>query len=143
MAFTALLFGCLVALSGGEALAQAQGGFPDKRMEDFQKRRACEQNLPTCLPQVRRQIEQERSSRIWMGSMVGGVLLLLALMVVRANRQRQIESQQLVAKSRQAARRRKEQQRSGNQDVFEEDEDDDDGLPSRSTIERPPGFGRR
>ncbi len=112
-------------------------------MQDFQKRRACEQNLPTCLPQVRRQIEQERSRRIWMASMVGGVLALLALMVVRANRQKQIESQQLVAKSRQAARRRKEQQKSGTQDIFEDDEDDDDGLPSRSTIERPPGFGKR
>ena len=75
--------------------------------------------------------------------MVGGVLALLALMVVRANRQKQIESQQLVAKSRQAARRRKEQQKSGTQDIFEDDEDDDDGLPSRSTIERPPGFGKR
>ena len=75
--------------------------------------------------------------------MIGGVLVFLGLMVVRANHQKQVQSQQMVAKSRQAARRRKQQQKDGAPLDFEEGEDDDDGLPSRSTLERPPGFGRR
>ena len=111
----ALLFGCLIAFSGVEVRAQAEGGFPDKRMRDFQLRRACELNLPTCLPQVRRQIEQQNSKRIWMASMIVGVLFLVFLMVVRANRQQQIQQQQMLAKGRQAVRRRKEQKKASRQ----------------------------
>ena len=140
-ALAAFILGSLILAAAPDALAQAQGGFPDNRMQDFQKRRACEQNLPTCLPQVRRQIERERSNRLWMGGMTGGVLVLISLMVVRANRQKVIEQQQMMARSRQAARRRKEQRTSGvPEDELEED--DEDGLPLRSTLERPPGFGK-
>ena len=130
----------MVAFSGSEVLAQAQGGFPDTRMQDFQRRRDCEKNLPTCLPQVRRQIEQERTNGIWLASMIAGVFFLVYLMLARAKRQKQVEQQQLLAKGRQAARRRKEQRRTNDQEG-DADENGDD-MPSRSTLERPPGFGQ-
>lgn len=141
----AVLLGVVVAFSGDEALAQAQGGFADKRMQDFQRRRACEQNLPTCLPQVRRQMEQERRNQMWMGGMIAGVMFLTFLMIVRANRQKQIEQQQLLAKGRQAARQRKEMRRKAKKGDEDEDDfdDEDDGLSVRSTLERPPGFSKR
>ena len=127
---------CLIQMLPSDVNAQAARGFPDARMEDFARQRACEKNLPTCLPQVRRQMEQRDVKQMWQSGMIVGVLVLIGLLVVRANNQKKEADQQLVARSRQAARKRKEKS------AAEEDEMADD-MPRRSTIERPPGFGRR
>lgn len=57
-AMTALVVALTCVLLSNDVRAQAFEGFPDARMRDFERQRACEQNLPTCLPQVRRQMEQ-------------------------------------------------------------------------------------
>ncbi len=132
----ALSLGCVIQLFPSDAYAQAARGFPDARMEDYARQRACEKNLPTCLPQIRRQMEQREVKQLWQSGMIVGVLVLIGLLVVRANNQKQAEDQQMVARSRQAARKRKEK-------AAAEEDDMSDGLPRRSTIERPPGFGRR
>lgn len=134
----ALTLACCSLFFTSNAYAQAARGFPDARMQDFERQRACEKNLPTCLPQIRRQMEQREVAQRWQSAMIVGVLVLIGLLVVRANNKKKLEDQQMVARSRQAARKRKEKS------AAEEDDDDmTGGLPRRSTIERPPGFGRR
>lgn len=122
-----------------DANAQAGRGFPDARMRDFDRQRACELNLPTCLPQIRRQMEERDVLQMWQSAMIIGVLALIGLLVVRANNEKKKKDQEMLAKSRQAARKRKEQTRQRDDD----DDDFDDGQPGRSTLERPAGFGRR
>lgn len=134
-----LIFSFLATFSSADVNAQASRGFPDARMQDFERQRACELNLPTCLPQIRRQMEQREVKQMWQSAMIIGVLVLIGLLVVRANKKKAIENQEMLARSRQAARKRKEKSKS------KEDDDDDylDGLPGRSKLERPPGFGNR
>lgn len=136
---TAFIIGCVVAFFSPDANAQAGRGFPDARMQDFERQRACELKLPTCLPQVRRQMEERAVLQMWQSAMIIGVLVLIGLLVVRANNEKKQKDQEMLAKSRQAARKRKEQTRQRDDD----DDDFDDGLPGRSTLERPAGFGRR
>ena len=133
----ALTLGCCSLLLTSDVYAQAARGFPDARMQDYARQRACEKNLPTCLPQIRRQMEQREAKQMWQSAMIVGVLVLIGLLVVRANNKKKLEDQQMVARSRQAARKRKEKSEA------EQDEEDMTGGPRRSTVERPPGFGRR
>ena len=72
-----------------------------------------------------------------MSGMIVGVLFLVALLAIRANKQKKIENEKLIALSSQAARQRKEKT------TNDDDDDLTDGRSSRSTLERPPGFGRR
>lgn len=136
----AFIFGCVFALFSPDTNAQSGRGFPDARMQDFERQRACELNLPNCLPQIRRQMEEREVLQMWQSGMIIGVLVLIGLLVVRANNQKKQKDQEMLAKSRQAARKRKEQTRKRDDD---NDDDFDDGLPGRSTLERPAGFGRR
>jgi len=134
----ALMLGCCSLLLTSDVYAQAARGFPDARMEDYARQRACEKKLPTCLPQIRRQMEQRDVAQRWQSGMIVGVLVLIGLLVVRANNKKKLEDQEIVSRSRQAARKRKEKS------AAEEDDDDmTGGMPRRSTLERPPGFGRR
>ncbi len=135
---------CALALSFGPVEprpAHAQvGGFAAKQAEDFERRRACEQNLPTCRPQDRRQLEEERRKNMWLSFMIGGVLVLVGLVIVREGQKKKREEQQRVARARQAARQReqkKQEQREGGDDDFGAV-----GGLGRSTVDRPPGFGR-
>lgn len=133
----AIVFATLMGLSAPEVYAQASQGFPDARMRDFERQRACEQNLPTCLPQIRRQMEQRRANQMWISTMIFGVLVVVGLLIVRAHNKKQLEEKQMLARSRQAARGRKQKDSSSN------DDDPFDRGPRRSKLERPPGFGGR
>ena len=80
----------MVAAAATPALGQAlPGGFAQKNIQDIQRRRDCQENRPNCLPSVRRQLQEERNSQIWMGSMMAAVILLVILIMVRASRQKQ------------------------------------------------------
>ena len=136
-AMFALLLGCSGAVLAPDVHAQPSKGFPDARMRDFERQRACELKLPTCLPQIRRQMKERDVKNIWMSGMIVGVLFLVALLAIRANKQKKIENEKLIALSSQAARQRKEKT------TNDDDDDLTDGRSSRSTLERPPGFGRR
>jgi hypothetical protein len=134
---------CTLALTFGPIeprVAHAQlGGFAAKQAQDFERRRACEQNVPTCRPQDRRQLAEERSRNLWLSFMIGGVLVLVGLVIVREGQKKKREEQQRVAKARQAARQREMQKAEART------EGDDFGGVSglgRSTVDRPPGFGR-
>lgn len=134
----ALLFALMCSVVSADARAQAFEGFPDARMRDFERQRACEQNLPTCLPQVRRQMEQRRTNQMWMGGMIGGVLILIFLLAARASKQKKLEQQEELRRGREASRRRQKKHAKP-----ESDDDMLDGGSMRSTLERPQGFGRR
>lgn len=135
----ALTFG----LGPGEpptAYAQA-GGFATKQAEDFERRRACEQNLPTCRPQDRRQLEAERTKNLWLSFMIGGVLVLVGLLVVREGQKKKREEQQRIAKARQAARQREIKKQEQRENEAEAEEFGSMGGLGRSTVDRPGGFG--
>ncbi len=132
-----IVFASLMGLSAPEAYAQASQGFPDARMRDFERQRACEQNLPTCLPQIRRQMEERRANQMWMSAMIVGVLVVIGLLIVRAHNKKKSEDKQILARSRQTARGRKQKSSSSN------DDDPFDTGPRRSKLERPPRFGDR
>ena len=96
----------MVASTAVPAFGQAlPGGFAQKNIQDIQRRRDCEENRPNCLPSVRRQMQQQRNQRIWMGSMMAGVILLVILIMVRASRQKQ---EQLRIEGRQRRERLKQ-----------------------------------
>jgi lauroyl/myristoyl acyltransferase len=133
----AIIFASLMGLSAPEVHAQASQGFPDARMRDFERQRACEQNLPTCLPQIRQQMEKRRENQMWMSAMIIGVLVIIGLLIVRAHNKKKLEDKQMLARSRQTARGRKSKDSSSNGD------DPFDTGPRRSKLERPPGFGGR
>lgn len=134
----ALLIAVMCSVFSADAQAQAFEGFPDARMRDFERQRACEQNLPTCLPQVRRQMEQRRTNQMWMGGMIAGVLALIFLLAARASKQKKLQQQEELRRGREASRRRQKKHAKP-----ESDDDMLDGGSMRSTIERPQGFGRR
>lgn len=137
-AMATVLFGLVFALPSTEVQAQSFEGFPDARMRDFERQRACELGLPTCLPQVRRQMEQRRTNQMWMGGMIGGVLILIFLVAVRANKQKKLEQQEELRRGREASRKRQRKHAKP-----ESDDDMLDGSVPRSTLERPRGFGKR
>lgn len=59
------------------------GNVPNDQIRQFQMRRACEQDLPECLPQIREMMEEERRNRNWMTAGIVGVLVLLVLVAMR------------------------------------------------------------
>jgi hypothetical protein len=59
------------------------GNVPNDQIRQFNLRRACEEDLPECLPWVRAQMEEERRNRMWMGAGIGGMLLLIFLLAKR------------------------------------------------------------
>ena len=59
------------------------GDIPNDQIRQFQMRRACEQDLPECLPAVRAIIEEERRNRMWMAVGIAAILVLLALVAIR------------------------------------------------------------
>lgn len=134
----AFLVAITCSVFSADVQAQAFEGFPDARMRDFDRQRACEQNLPTCLPQVRRQMEQRQTKQLWMGGMIGGVLVLIFLLAVRANNQKKEEQQEELRRGREASRQRQRKHAKP-----ESDDDTPDGGQMRSKLERPQGFGRR
>lgn len=134
----AVLLSVAVWTPATETRAQAFEGFPDARMRDFERQRACELNQPNCLPQVRRQMEQRQRNQMWMGGMIGGVLILIFLLAARANKQKKLEQQEELRRGREASRRRQKKHAKP-----ESDDDMLDGGSMGSKLERPPGFGRR
>lgn len=56
---------------------------PNDQIRQFQMRRACEEDRPDCLPQIREMLERERRNQMWMGIGIGGVLLLIVLLAMR------------------------------------------------------------
>jgi hypothetical protein len=135
------LLAAIVWLSAGPvdrpAFAQV-GGFAARQADDFERRRACEQNLPTCRPQDRRQMEEERRNNMWLSIMIGGVLVLVGLVMVRETKRKKREQDQVIARGRQAARDRRKKEDPPNPDY---DDFGGSGL-GRSTVDRPGGFGR-
>ena len=59
------------------------GDIPNDQIRQFQMRRACEQDLPECLPAVRAIIDEERRNRMWMAIGIVAILVLLALIAIR------------------------------------------------------------
>lgn len=127
-----------LSLLSTELKAQAFENFPDARMRDFERQRACELNQPNCLPQVRRQMEQRNRNQMWLGGMIGGVLILIFLLAARASKQKKLEQQEELRRGREASRQRQKKHAKP-----ESDDDMPDGGSMRSRLERPRGFGRR
>ena len=59
------------------------GNMPNDQIRQFQMPKACEEDLPECLPQIRAQLEKERRDRLWMGGGIAGVLALIYLLAKR------------------------------------------------------------
>lgn len=59
------------------------GNVPNDQIRQFRMRRACEMDLPECLPAIREIIEAEERQRMYMGLGIAGVLLLLILVAMR------------------------------------------------------------
>lgn len=85
---------------GEEPEGRRLGNMPNDQIRQFQMRKACEEDLPECLPHIRAQLEEERRNRLWMGVGIGGVLLLIYLLAKR-------ESDRKKAMNRREARRHK------------------------------------
>ncbi|MEQ9110466.1 MAG: hypothetical protein RIF37_14490 [Rhodospirillaceae bacterium] len=66
-----------------ETEGQRLGNIPNDQIRQFQMRRACEQDLPECLPAVRAIIEEERRNRMWMAIGIVAILVLVALLAIR------------------------------------------------------------
>ena len=64
------------------------GDLPNDQMRQFELRRACEEDLPECLPWVREQLEEERRNRMWMGIGIAGVVMLIYLLAKRESAQK-------------------------------------------------------
>ena len=72
------------------------GDLPNDQIRQFQMRRACEEDLPECLPEIRAIIDAERRNRNWMGIGIGSVLLLIFLLARReAEKKKQKDAREL------------------------------------------------
>ncbi len=56
------------------------GNLPNDQIRQFQMRRAFEEDLPECLPQIRAMMDEEQRNRNWMAFGIGSVLLLVFLL---------------------------------------------------------------
>ncbi len=73
---------------GAESEEDSLSPPPNPQILQMRRRRACELGLPECEPAVWEQMQQERRDRFWTGLWIGGVLSLVILAVIRANKKR-------------------------------------------------------
>ena len=76
------------------------GNLPNDQIRQFQMRRACEEDLPECLPQIRAMIEEEQRNRNWMAFGIGSVLFLVFLLALREGEKKKRRHQQQMAQHR-------------------------------------------
>lgn len=83
------------------------GNMPNDQMRQFKMRRACEMDLPECLPAVREIIEAEERERMYMGLGIAAVLLLIALLALRESEKKKKRVAKEMAKHRKLGKRLK------------------------------------
>lgn len=83
------------------------GNVPNDQMRQFKMRRACEMDLPECLPAVREIIEAEERQRMYMGVGIAAVLLLIVLLAMRESEKKKKRVAKEMAKHRKLGKRLK------------------------------------
>lgn len=76
------------------------GNLPNDQIRQFEMRRACEEDLPECLPEIREIMERDRRNRNWMAFGICSVLLLLVLLALREGKKKKRRLQREMAEHR-------------------------------------------
>ena len=66
------------------------GNLPNDQIRQFQMRRACEEDLPECLPEIREIMERDRRNRNWMAFGICSVLIILAVLALREGKKKKL-----------------------------------------------------